>query len=158
MLLHLQVYDYILCYCPGKEMALPDTLSHFKLNLALRLHWILPSTMPAYPLSERKHSNWLLRWISRCMPQLISSSLTSRKYHAHYIPTGNTMGHSLLKMDLCSMEKSSSSLHQKGPRSLVLCTNHTKTLPKHSCLPMVVFSGLVSTRPLRKLFGNVKHA
>ena len=28
MLLHLQGYDYILCYCPGKEMALPDTLSH----------------------------------------------------------------------------------------------------------------------------------
>ena len=29
MLLCLQGYDYILCYCSGKEMALPDTLSHF---------------------------------------------------------------------------------------------------------------------------------
>ena len=29
MLLHLQGYDYILHYCPGKEMALPNTLSHF---------------------------------------------------------------------------------------------------------------------------------
>ena len=26
MVLCLQGYDYILCYCPGKEMALPDTL------------------------------------------------------------------------------------------------------------------------------------
>ena len=30
MLLCLQGYDYVLHYFPGKEMALPDTLSHFK--------------------------------------------------------------------------------------------------------------------------------
>ena len=30
------------------------------------------------------------------------------------IPTGNTMSHSLLRMDLCSVEKPSSSLWQKG--------------------------------------------
>ena len=30
MLLCLQGYDYVLHYCPGKEMALPDTLSCFK--------------------------------------------------------------------------------------------------------------------------------
>ena len=30
MLLCLQGYDYVLHYCPGKEMDLPDTLSHFK--------------------------------------------------------------------------------------------------------------------------------
>ena len=59
---------------------------------------------------------------------------------------------------LCSVEKPSSSLHHKRRRSLVLYTNHTKASPKHSCLPVVVFSGLVSTRSLRKLFGNVKHA
>ena len=29
MLLHLQGYDYIIYYWPSKEMALPDTLSHF---------------------------------------------------------------------------------------------------------------------------------
>ena len=27
--MHLQGYDYILCYCPTKEMAPPDALSHF---------------------------------------------------------------------------------------------------------------------------------
>ena len=29
MLLCLQGYDYVLCYYPGKELALPDTLSCF---------------------------------------------------------------------------------------------------------------------------------
>ena len=29
MLLCLQGYDYTICYCPGKEMALPGTLSQF---------------------------------------------------------------------------------------------------------------------------------
>ena len=29
MLLHVQGYDYTICYHPGKEMALPDTLSQF---------------------------------------------------------------------------------------------------------------------------------
>ena len=48
------------------------------------------------------------------------------------------------------VEKTSSSLHQKGRMSLVLYTNHTKVVPKHSCLPMVVSSGLVSTRPFEE--------
>ena len=117
MLLHLQVYNYILHYCPGKKMILPDTLSGFKPpSLGLRLHWILPSTMLA--CLKGSPLNWLLRWMLRCMPWLTSSSLarptTSRKSHIHYIPTGNTVNHLLLKMDLCSMKKPSSSLHQKG--------------------------------------------
>ena len=29
MLLCLQDYDYIICYCPSKEMALPNTVSQF---------------------------------------------------------------------------------------------------------------------------------
>ena len=29
MLLCLQGYDYIIHYCPGKEMVLPNALSHF---------------------------------------------------------------------------------------------------------------------------------
>ena len=29
MLLHLQGYDYTICYCPSKEMALPGMLSWF---------------------------------------------------------------------------------------------------------------------------------
>ena len=92
-------------------------------NLALRLHWVLLSTIPIYPLPDRKPSNWLLRWMLRCVPWLISSSLagpmTSRKSHACYVPTGNTVNHPLLKMNSCSVEKSSS----------FLCTNHARVLP-----------------------------
>ena len=162
ILLHLQGYDYVLCYHPGKEMALPDILSHFKLKPGLKIALDIPIYHSHLSLSERKPSNWLLRWMLRCMHWLISSSLagpmTSWKSNAYYIPTGNTVNPSLLKMDLCFMEKPSSSLHQTGRRSLILCTNHIKALPKHSCLAVAVSSCLVSARQLRKLFDNVKHA
>ena len=159
MLLHLQGCDYVLHYCPGMEMSLPHTLSHFnpktgpEIALDIAIHHACLSPVWKEALQVAFDMNVEL---------LISSSLTapvtSRKSHIHYIPTGNTVNHSLLKMDLCSMEKPSSSLHQKERRSLVLYTNHTKALAKHSCLPMVVSSGMVSTRPLKMLFGNVKHA
>ena len=63
--------------------------------------------MPTCPLSERKSSNWLFRWVLRCMAWLILSSLAGLTGHqgspdTHNVPTGNTMNHSLLKMDLCS--------------------------------------------------------
>ena len=29
MMLHLQGYDFTICYCPGKEMVMPDMLSQF---------------------------------------------------------------------------------------------------------------------------------
>ena len=29
MMLHLQGYNFTIHYCPGKEMVIPDTLSHF---------------------------------------------------------------------------------------------------------------------------------
>ena len=147
MVLCLQRYDYIPHYCPGKEMLLPDTLSHFKaksgpeiaLDIAIHHAHLSPVC--------RKSSNWLLRQMLRCVPLLTSSSLAgpmkSRKFHIHYVPTSNTVKLSLLKIDLCSMEKPSSSLHQKGVRSLVHCTSHTKASPKHSYMPMVASSGLV---------------
>ena len=138
------------CYyaCKGMIMFFTTALErkwtsqiHFHIsspNLARRLYWILPSTMPPCPLPERKTSEWLLRWMLRCLPCLISSSLAglmiSRKSHTHYVPTGNTVSHLLLKMDLCFMEKPSSSLRQKGRRSLVPFTNHTKALPKTQLL------------------------
>ena len=128
MPLCMKGYDCILHFHPGKEMVLPDTLPCFNPKLALILHWILPSTMLACPLSQRKPSNWVWRWMLRCVPWLTSSSLagliTSRKSHIHCIPTGNTVNHPLLKMDSCSMENPSSSLHQKGRQSLVHCTSH----------------------------------
>ena len=117
-------------------MALWDTLSHFKpkpapeIALGMVIHHAHLSPV------QKEALQLALRWMLRCVPWLISSSLagpmTSRKSHAHYVPIGNTISHSLLKMDLCCVEKPSSSLHQKGRRSLVLCTNHTKALPKHA--------------------------
>ena len=44
MLLHLQGYDYTIPYCPSKEMALPDTLSHFS-----------PCPVPDIPLGIAIH-------------------------------------------------------------------------------------------------------
>ena len=68
MLLCLQGYDYVLCYCPGKEMALPDTLSHFKpksgpeiaLDIAIHHAHLSPVQKEAFQLA--------LRWMLRCVP------------------------------------------------------------------------------------------
>ena len=110
-------YGYVLCYHPGKEMALPDTLSHSNPNLALRLHRILPSTMLVHPLSKRKPSNFLFEMVDEmcALTDIIVSGWPDdiKKSHTNYAPTGNTVNHSLLKMDLCSVEKPSSSCHQK---------------------------------------------
>ena len=163
-----QLQHMLLCPQVGMIMFLAAVLVrkwpsqiHFPIStpkLAWELHWILPSTMPTCPLSKVKPSYWLLRWMSWPTSSSLDGLMISRMSHVYSFPTSNTMNHSMLKVDLCSMEKPSSSLHQKGRRSLVLCTIYTKALPKHNCLPMVVSSGLVSTRPLRKLFSSVKHA
>ena len=47
MMLCLQGYDFTICYHPGKEMVIPDTLLNSVLCQALTSHWILPSIMPA---------------------------------------------------------------------------------------------------------------
>ena len=162
MFLCLQGYDYILCYCPGKGMALPDTISHFKpkpgpeiaMDIAIHHVHLSPVWKKTLQLALEMDVEML------ALADIIISGWSDnmKEVPTHYIPTGNTVNYSLLKMDLCSMEKPLPFLHQKGIMSLVLCTSHTKALPKHSCLPVVVSSGLVSTMPLRKLFGNVKHA
>ena len=59
MLLCLQGYDYVLHYCPGKKMALPDTLSHFKpkpgpeiaLDIAIHYACLSPVQMEALQLA-----------------------------------------------------------------------------------------------------------
>ena len=43
MMLHLQGYNFTICYCPGKAMVIPDTLSCF----SPRPGPDLPSIMPA---------------------------------------------------------------------------------------------------------------
>ena len=55
MLLHLQGYDCIICYCPGKEMALPMPSLTSVHILALTSHWTLPFIMHTCPQTRRKH-------------------------------------------------------------------------------------------------------
>ena len=44
MMLHLQGYDLTICYCPGKEMVIPDTIS-----------WFSPQSGPELPLNITIH-------------------------------------------------------------------------------------------------------
>ena len=185
MLLHLHGYDYVPHYHPGKEMALPDTLSHLKGKAGPEIAFDIPIHYAC--LSSVQKGALQLAFEMDVKMHALAGLMTSRKSHAYYIPTENTMSHSLLKLNLCFMEKPSSSLHKNGRKSLVPYTNHTEASPKITkslhhpsirmgegpwyltpitqrhhqkcgCLPMAVFFGLVSTRSLRKLFGNVKHA
>ena len=175
MLLCLQRYDYILCYCPGKEMTLPDTLSHLKpkpgpeiaLDIAIHHACLSPVQKETLQLAFEMDVEMcaladviISGWPDdiKEVPCPLHPYWQHCEYHAHYVPTGNTMSHSLFKMDFCSGEKSSSSLHQKGRRTLVHYTNHIKASPKHSSSSVVVSSGLASKKPLRKLFGSVKQA
>ena len=73
MLVCLQENEYILCYCSGKEMVLPDTLSCFKSKPGPEIALDITIHHACLSLSKRKPSNWLLRQILRCVPSLISS-------------------------------------------------------------------------------------
>ena len=162
MPLHLQGYDYVLCYHPGKEMSLSDMLSCFKpkpgpeiaLDIAihhahLSLVW-KKALQLAFEMDNEMHA--LADIIISCWPDDIKEVPCPRcSYWQHHESV--TVENGLVFCGQTLIIPPS-----EGRRSLVLCTNHTKALLKHSCFPMIVSSGLVSTRPLKKLFGNVKHA
>ena len=57
MLLCLQGCDYILCYCPSKEMALPEASITSVHILALTSQWTLPFIMHAHPQTRMKYFN-----------------------------------------------------------------------------------------------------
>ena len=56
IMLHLQGYDFTICYCPGKEMVIPDTFSHFSprpgpdlpLDIAIHHARIMPDCKEAF--------------------------------------------------------------------------------------------------------------
>ena len=56
MMLCLQGYDFTICYCPGKEMVIPDTLSQFSpwpgpdllLDIAIHHACIMPDHKEAF--------------------------------------------------------------------------------------------------------------
>ena len=135
-------------------MVLPDTLSLFKPQPGPEI--ALDTTIHHACLSPVRKETFNLTFeidVEMCsLTSCQAGLMTSRKSHVHYVLTGNTVNHSLLKIDSCSMEKPSSYLQQKGRRSFIHCTSHTKASPKHSSLPVDVSSGPLSLRPLKELY------
>ena len=157
MLLCLQGYDNIIHYHPVRKWCcLMPPLASVHI-LPPTSHWRLPFIMLACPQTGRKHFNKPSWVIQGCMPLLTSSSLlgplTSRRSLTPYIHTGNIMRPSPLKMALSYVGKPSLFLLRKGRKYY---TSSTKGSPNPSCLHMDVSSGLVSRKPLKKLFVNVR--
>ena len=162
MPLCLQGYDYIICYDPGKEMALPDALSCFS-----------PCPGPDIPLDIAiHHAHLSTEWKEAFQHAFVSDS----EMHAHadliitswlddirevltpYTPTGNIVRPSLSKMALSFMEKPLLFLLEKGREYYINYTSSMKESPNPSCSCVDVSSGLLSTKPLKKLFANVRPA
>ena len=163
LLLHLQRYDYVLCYHSEKEMALPDTLSRFKpkpglkiaLDIAIHHAHLSPVQREALqlafwdgcwdPCPSWYHHLWLAWW-HQGSPTSTTSLPPTLWITQHWWWT-------------CVLQRSPHHLSiRKGGGPWYPAPITSRQHQKNSCLPMIVYSGLVSTRPLRKLFGNMKHA
>ena len=114
----LQGSDYILLYCLGKEMALPDTLSHFKpkpgpeITLDIAIHHACLSPVQKETLQLAFEMDVEMCTLADIIISGWSNDTKEVPHPLH--PCWQHHNHSLLKMDLCCMEKPSSSLHQKG--------------------------------------------
>ena len=147
ILLLLQGNDYILHYHPSKEMALPDTLSHFS-----------PHPGPNIPLDIAFHHTCLSADQKEAFQQAFTSDPEMCTL-ADLIITGWSDGikevpHPLhpywqhhetspLKLALSSMKKHSLFLLQKGREYYTNYTSSIKESPNPSCLCVDVSSGLV---------------
>ena len=144
MLLCLQGYNYTIHYCPGKEMALPDTLSQFSpcpgpdilLDIAIHCACLSPERKEAFP--QAFVSNPKMHALANISS--LVGLMTSRWTPTCYAHTGNIRRPSLLKMALSYVEKLLSSLHQKGRGCYNNSTSSIKESPKPSCLQVDVSS------------------
>ena len=147
MLLCLQGYNYIICYHPSKEMALPDTLSHFSphpgpdipLHIAIHHAHLSPEQTEAF--QQAFMSDPEMHALTDII--IISWPDDIREVPHPYAPTGNIMRPSLLKMALTSVEKPSLFLLQKGREYYTYYTSSIKESPNPSCSCTDVSSGLV---------------
>ena len=95
-------YDYVLCYHSGKEMALPDTLSHFKskpgpeIALDIAIHHAHISLVQKEALQMASGKDVEMHALADIIISDNIKEVPSRKYNAHYVPTENTVSHSLL--------------------------------------------------------------
>ena len=118
MLLYLQGYDYTIHYCPGKEMALPNTLSWFSphpgpdilLDIAIHHARLSPERKEAFQQAfvSNPEMHSLADMIITGWPNDIKAVL------ACYTHTGNIMRPSPWKTDLSYVEKPSLPPIRKG--------------------------------------------
>ena len=146
VLLHLQGCEYILHYCPGKEMALSDALSHFSpcpgpnipLYIAIHHARLCPDWKEAFQQAFVSDAEIYALLAS----SLLVGQLTSRRFIAPYVLTSNIMRPSSSKMVLFSMEKPSFFLLQKGRENYTNYTSFIKESPNPSCSRVDVSFGL----------------
>ena len=147
MLLHFQGYDYILHYCPGKEMALPDALSHFSpcpgpnilLDIAIHHSGLSVDWKEAFQqafMSDAEMCTLANIIITGWPDDIKEVPCPLNPYWQHH----ETL---TIKMALSSMEKPSLFLLQKGREYYTNYTSSNKESPNPSCLHVDVSSGLV---------------
>ena len=130
MMLYLQGYDLTICYHPGKEMVIPDTLSQFS-----------PQPCPNFPLDTAIHHACIMLTHKEACQQafvndpemraltdlIIPSCLrTSWKSLIPSIHTGNTERPSLSRMVQSCKVKHLSFLLPKGRESCINCIDSIK--------------------------------
>ena len=74
MMLHLQGYDLTICYCPGKEMVIPDTLSRFS-----------PQPGPNLPLDITIHHSHIMPTHKEASQQVFINDPEMRALADHII-------------------------------------------------------------------------
>ena len=131
MMLRLQGYDFTICYRPGKEMVIPDTLSCFSprpgpdlpLDIAIHHARITPDRKEAFQqafVNDPEKCELLLTSSSQAGPR------TSRRSLVPSVRTGNTEKPSLLRMAWSCKVKPSSFLLPKGREPCINYINSTR--------------------------------
>ena len=146
MLLCLQGYDYIIHYCPSKEMALPDIFSHLSpypgpnipLDIAIHHAYLSPDWKEAFQQAFMSDAEMC------ALADIITSWSDDIKEVPHPLhPYWQHHETSQLKMAFSSMEKPSLFFLQKGREYYTNYTSSIKESSNPSCSCMDVSSGLV---------------
>ena len=145
MLLCLQGYDYTICYHPGKEMALPDTLSWFSLHpgpdipldIAIYHACLSPERKEAF--QQALVSNPKMCTLA---DMIITGWPDDNKAVPHLLhPYWQHQEILIIKDGLVLCGEASLSLHQNGRGCYSNSTSSIKEPPKPSCSGVDVSSG-----------------
>ena len=146
MQLYLQGYDYIICYCPSKKMALPDTLSHFSpcpgpdipLDIAIHNVCLSPEQKEAFEQAFMSNSEMHAPTciiITSWQDDIQSVPHPLHPYWQHY----ETL---TIEDGLVLHGEASLFLLWKGREYYNNSTSSIKESPKPSCSPVDASSGL----------------